>query len=337
MITLTPNVQLSTATIGAIKNKNAAAEPAHEGAKKNKPAKNYNDPLNKWPVRGLAYTNELGAALSEVAPTLGTLLWFPAMLYFGADIYDKYKNDKTSYNPDSKRGTKQAVFQLLASVILPTGAVVAGQKTASAMGALRKNKTTLQTEEDLTNFTFRFIERRNLDNYKTDIPQFKSEYFSALENKLLDARRNKKLTLGRFFKNHSETEVVQRKMEKLRPVAEKQIDKIFEHEDDLSHNIQPKDFTNKMFAKFQKSKEILKNDPEFSANHLGYAIKDAIKAFEKSKINKQKWLKTLGGFITLGIAIKPIDKFVEHVVIQKVVEPGLTMLDDHNFRNKLKS
>ena len=51
--------------------------------------KKYTDPLMNWPIRGLAYSNELGAALSEIAPTLGTLLWFPAMLYFGADIYDK--------------------------------------------------------------------------------------------------------------------------------------------------------------------------------------------------------------------------------------------------------
>ena len=58
----------------------------------NKKDKKYTDPLMNWPVRGLAYTNELGAALSEIAPKLGVLLWFPAMLYFGADIYDKYKN-----------------------------------------------------------------------------------------------------------------------------------------------------------------------------------------------------------------------------------------------------
>lgn len=349
-------MQLSADTIGAIKNKSVNNSPTLEGAQKNNANKNYDDPLNKWPIRGLAYSNELGAAISEVAPTLGTLLWFPAMLYFGADIYDKYKNDKTSYDPNSKRGTKQAVFQLLASVILPTGAVLAGQKIASAMGALRKNGITLQAEEDLTNFTFRFIERRNLNKYKNDIPQFKTEYFSALENKVADATRTKMLKnpinkivdklagkyednttsiIGNFFKKHSSTATSKKRLNKLRPVAEKQIDKIFELEDLLSKNIQPKDFSSKMFAKFQKSKILLKKDPEFSANHLGYAIKDAIKAFQKTKISKQKWLKTLGGFIALGVAIKPIDNFVEHVVIKKVVEPGLTMLDDHNFKKLL--
>ena len=62
-----------------------------ENKSENPKDKKYSDPLMKWPARGLAYTNELGAAISEVAPTLGTLLWIPALLYFGADIYDKYK------------------------------------------------------------------------------------------------------------------------------------------------------------------------------------------------------------------------------------------------------
>ena len=66
-----------------------------EAVKKETKQQQYNDPLMSWPIRGLAYSNELGAAISEVAPKLGTLLWFPAMLYFGADIYDKYKNEKT--------------------------------------------------------------------------------------------------------------------------------------------------------------------------------------------------------------------------------------------------
>ena len=103
----------------------------------------YNDPLNQWPARGLAYTNEIGAAISEIAPKTGLLLWIPALLYFGADIYDKYKNDQNSYDPSAKRGTKQAIFQLLASVILPTAAVKIGQRTASVIGLMGKHKLTL--------------------------------------------------------------------------------------------------------------------------------------------------------------------------------------------------
>ena len=133
------------------------AQKQKEAPQKETKQQQYSDPLMKWPVRGLAYSNELGAAISEVAPKLGTLLWFPAMLYFGADIYDKYKNEKTSYDPNAKRGTEQAIFQLLASVLMPTGAVIAGQKAASAMGVMGKTGLSLQTQEEVTNFLQEFM------------------------------------------------------------------------------------------------------------------------------------------------------------------------------------
>lgn len=357
MITLPHNIQLNAAAIDSIRDYKKSSEKTDLNSKKIiTGGRNYDDPLNKWPVRGLAYTNELGAALSEIAPVLGILLWIPALLYFGADIYDKYKNDKTSFDPDSKRGTKQAVFQLLASVLLPTGSVMLGQKIASKLGVFRKKGISLQEEENLANFTLRFIERRNLNDYKNNREQFKNEYFTSLFNKLNDDSRKRKLTnpvrkltdkiasmysddsnscIASFFKKYSSPVRKAAKRKKLEPLAQKLINKIFELEENLYNNKKPKEFSNKMFAKFQKAKEILKRDPEFSANHIEYAIKDSIKAFEHAKIFKQKMLKTIGGFAALGLAVKPIDNFVEHVIIQKFVEPGLMMIDDHNFRKKL--
>ena len=145
--------------------------------------KKYTDPLMKWPARGLAYTNELGAAISEVAPKMGTLLWFPAMLYFGADIYDKYKNEKTSYAPDAKRGTEQAIFQFLASVILPTGAVLGGQKLASFAGAMDSTGLSLQSREETINFLQGFISRRHLDTHANNIDAFKEHFKESISIK----------------------------------------------------------------------------------------------------------------------------------------------------------
>ena len=52
-----------------------------------------------------------------------------------------------------------------------------------------------------------------------------------------------------------------------------------------------------------------------------------------------KVLKTIGGFVALGIAIKPIDKFVENVIIKKVVEPNLDAVfspkDVQNYKEKV--
>ena len=53
------------------------------------------------------------------------------------------------------------------------------------------------------------------------------------------------------------------------------------------------------------------------------AIKSVLSKFQKHKMIKGKFIKTIGGFAALGIAIKPIDNFVENVLIGKYVGPGI--------------
>jgi len=43
-------------------------------------------------------------------------------------------------------------------------------------------------------------------------------------------------------------------------------------------------------------------------------------------------LKTIGGFVALGLAIKPIDTFVEKVIMKKYVEPNLKILDNSQVK-----
>ena len=52
----------------------------------------YKDPMMHWPLRGAAFTNEIGEALRPLIGQYATLTWIPALMYIGADIYDKYKN-----------------------------------------------------------------------------------------------------------------------------------------------------------------------------------------------------------------------------------------------------
>lgn len=70
----------------------------------------YKDPLMNWPLRGAAFTNEVGEALRPIIGNAANMTWVPALMYIGADVYDKYKNDQTEYSPDSKRCLKQAIF-----------------------------------------------------------------------------------------------------------------------------------------------------------------------------------------------------------------------------------
>ena len=301
--------------------------------------KKYTDPLMNWPIRGLAYSNELGAALSEIAPTLGTLLWFPAMLYFGADIYDKYKNEKTSYDPNAQRGTEQAIFQLLASVILPTASVIAGQKTASAMGAMGKTGLTLQTQEEVTNFLREFSSRRHLEKFKDNPDSFKEHFMEAFVTKRENLIREHKIknpikfvadTI--FTRRHPEAIAMSEK-DKIMSYANENIDSMFKIYGDLMEDRKPEEFSDKMWKNFHKLKEKYIRDPEYKATYLRDASEDIIRKYFKGKMTNTKMLKTVGGFVALGIAIKPIDKFVEKVIIKKVVEPNLNTVFNNNNNN----
>ncbi len=126
-----------------------------------------NDPLAKYPLRAFGYSNEVGAAVSAM-PVWGkaaeTALWIPALMYLGADIYDKYKRGKDgNYSKESAtKAVEQAVFQGLASVLLPTAAVKMGQGIAgqmakfdgSGLGASAKEELLVKLEKDFSKAKF---------------------------------------------------------------------------------------------------------------------------------------------------------------------------------------
>lgn len=89
-------------------------------APKEKEKKKYSDPLNNWGLRAMSYTNEIGTTVYEIAPKVTFALWIPTFMYLGADIYDKYKNDKNHYAPSAKRGVENAISQGISSFLLPT-------------------------------------------------------------------------------------------------------------------------------------------------------------------------------------------------------------------------
>jgi len=303
----------------------------------------YKDPLLNWPVRGLAYSNELGAALSEIAPKFGMLLWFPAMLYFGADFYDKYKNEKNSYNPDAQRGTKQVIFQILASVIFPTTAVVIGQKIASALGVLGDSALSLQTREEIINFIKKFSVRRHIEDYKDSKDEFKQLFEEALVTKREKLIRSNKIKnpfewIGDIlFKDHHPELIAISRKDKVMQFANENIDKIFDIYTDLLQGKKPVDFSNKMWKNFITLREKYAKDPDYTKTFLRDASEDIIVKFQNNQVRNAKLLKTLGGFIALGLAIKPIDYFVEHVIIKKYIEPNLSYMFDLINKNDNKS
>ena len=79
---------------------------------------NPDDPLAKYPLRAFGYSNEVGAAVSAMpgwGKTAEVALWVPALMYLGADIYDKFKRGKEG--DYTKASSSAAVQQDRKSVV----------------------------------------------------------------------------------------------------------------------------------------------------------------------------------------------------------------------------
>ncbi len=302
----------------------------------------YKDPLRKWPIKGLAYSNELGAVVSGITPKLGTALWVPALMYFGADIYDKYKNDKTEYNPSKRRGLKEAIFQAMASVVMPTIAVKMGQNTISSLNRFTPEGLTTTTKQTVIEKSLAYMQSKSLHTY-VDKP---AEYAEGFKNAILTiagdmrgdfkALSTKKKTFALLNPLKNIDSISFANEEKLSNYAQKQALLIMEMRSKLMNNEKPKQLSAKLFKKFQNIKgEYKKIYP--ADRYMGKAVKSILKDFHKQQIFKNKMIKTLGGFIALALMLKPIDEFVEHFIIKKTVEPGLDYISNGlSSKNKNK-
>ena len=295
------------------------------------PQTKYKDPLLEWPIRGMAFTNDIGAAVMDISPKLGTVLWVPALMYFGADIYDKYRNDKESYDPSARRGLKQALFQSFASIMFPIVAVHSGQKIFSMGARLGKSGLSIQAQEDIIKHHIDYVSHRKLKDYKID--EYKNHYKKALDNYIEEFSRTEKSknifhkALGIIFGSKHREKMGNEKQAKIYNYINKRIDNMFEFREKLLENKKPTKLPSKLFTKFQELKEIYKKNPEYATDYVDKATKDILKLYENKKIFNIKLIKTLGGFVALGLLIQPIDKFVEKVIIEKIVNPRLERFD----------
>lgn len=301
----------------------------------------HSDPLRKYPLKAAAYSNELGTALSDVFPTAGTILWAPALLYFGADIYDKWKNEGTTYNPSKRRGVKEAIFQACASIFLPTAAISAGQRAASSLSRFSDEGLSSKAKEDVLNASLNYMKSHSLHSYEGNPSAYTEDFVSSIKIASEDARYKfetfslpkKILSLLNPFKdidgiNFSNSS-------KLSSYAMKQAQETLSMRKELMKNIKPKQLSESLFEKFQMRKiEYKKVYPP--DKYLGKAAKSILEDYHKNQIFRNKLAKTLGGFAALVVLAKPIDLFVENVIIKKAVEPSIQFIHD-TFQNYKKS
>lgn len=85
------------------------------------------------PVRLFGFTNEIGAAVAPIIGPVGELAsYIPSATYIALDTRDKFKrgDDDTYTTPSKKRALEELIFQLSASVYIPTAIVKAAQGIA---------------------------------------------------------------------------------------------------------------------------------------------------------------------------------------------------------------
>ena len=274
----------------------------------------YKDPLMQWPLRGAAFTNEVGEALRPVIGGYATLSWAPALLYIGADVYDKYKNDQTEYSPDSRRCLKQAIFQGMASVFLPLIAVKAGQNSLAQAGKFTEDKISINSKEHIAKIAEQFIANGKMHVFDGKDEECVKEFSDIVTNSL--DFKNQKTSLKNIFKIFRFD-----KKEKIKEYSEKTIKDLIDLRKKL---LNPTD-------SFKKDKWFKAYEADLNAGQSSnVAIKSVLTQFQQNKMFKGKFIKTLGGFVALGIAIKPIDHFVEEILIGKYVGPEI----DKFNRNK---
>lgn len=333
------------------------------------------DPLQEYPMRLAAYTNEVGAALSPL-PVIGTKLfalsWVPALLYFGADIYDKYaKGRENDYSAPSRRNAvQQATFQALASVVLPTAAVFLGQDVASRIYArTSKDKLDVRVKEEIIEELKRDINQNKLRKFRKEFDEIlaKNQNASIDEILQLDSVKEIKKNFARdmfndiksesdFIKHQKKTSNIFTKIRnifrhsdkdckniskvpsdifesKIMPYLEKQVERAVDTRIRLQRALNADGTVNKYAVEvdpklLKKAQKILKDNIRNRniSDKNNFVIKETITRMMNKHSFRLSSIKIAGGFIALGLLAKPIDKFVEHVVISKFVAPKLDKL-----------
>ena len=336
-----------------------------------KASKQKNDPLTKYPIRGLAYCNEVGAALLPIpgyGATMFWLSWFPAMFYFGADIYDKYKKgvNEDYEKPSVRTGVRQALFQSLASVAGPTAAIMGSHWAADTILTRKKDGADSY-----------------LDKIYNKITTAKKDYYKKVNKTNPNDIMAK---LGRTIRHFDDNKITKheaaKQIKKTREVSDKVVKQMEVEigqglQDKVAGKLDKKEIKklSDKIKKHQKDGKILYEldkillNPENKVtlsnkqNSIGI-ISDVTKIISKNRTLKEKFFEMFAsekilpkrihgivrtgklnllkmltvpvGFATLALVAIPIDKFTEKILIKKVIDPALGLRNAKKTKSKDK-
>ena len=294
----------------------------------------YRDPLNRPIPVLMSYSNEIGTAISEIAPKLGAALWAPTFMYLGADIYDKYKNDKDNYNPSAKRAFKQAIYQGLTSLIALPALILAGQYAVSPISKMYKSKISSNAKDAIYKHTKNVIDQAH-GSALSSKENFKNTIIKTLENKI-NARKNEQKTINIIKKLYNKIftdryDLLHSNYSKIISFASENAEKTFDILTALKNN-NKNAVPRKIYRKYQHILPTMKemyNESDYSYQ----ATRTALKEFQTSLIFKNKLLKTLGGFTALIMFANPVNEFVDKKIMKKYINPGIDQLSKEYVNN----
>lgn len=311
----------------------------------------------KMPLRALAYTNEVGAALEPlIGHSAALMTYFPALLYIGADCYDKYlRGNHNDYQETSTAClAKEAIFQGFASVVAPTLFIHAGQNLACSANKLFGDKIDARAKNEISVFLKENALKLDLTKNKDVAFDNTSKYmFDKIKN-YHDSKQSSSSTIKRYWKKFKSlfNEALSDKMEfkycgKIDPkdasyknlanFARKQFDEMY----DIMKSLDSCDVgsvkgimdsmekNGKRISKYKATKFFNKiqkyaKDPSIGTER---AKRLAIADMARDDINMKSLkggpllIAVVAGFTTLFAVGPLLDKFGEDVLVKKIVDP----------------
>lgn len=312
------------------------AEPSH-GSKK----KEYHDPLaNNW-LNCVLYSTELGAVVHEISPKMAQALWIPTIMYLGADIYDKYKNDKNTFSPSGKRGVEQAIYQGVAGFMLPAASICVGQQLVSPIGKLVNKGLSVNAKEAALTHIRSSLDQCVGGRFK-NYENFEKFVMNSLENRINACKREKKS--DGFFKKimkytQKKYSLAGKDSEKIKSFARQNIKNLYEIKEQLEQGVKPQNISKRSYDKYILESSNLK--ATYGKDYANDALRYALKSYQNKLIMQNKLIKTFGGIVVLALTLKPIYNYVQKTFIPKYVDPGLDrfnrmMLDTSKLKQHMK-
>lgn len=289
----------------------------------------------EMPIRALGYTNELGEAIRPLSPLLANLSWLPAIGYIGADISDKYKQDEYSNQiPSKERATKQFVTQMLASVFLPTAAVKVGQGIIDHAASFSDTGLSLSNREKVSDVVINSMKAGEHKNFLNEAGQVNKEsYKQNLYNQFDEILKHRKTHKGEnpitnMIDSVKRVFAPKTAGDKVKSYTGMIVDRLVDERQQLLDGVRPENLSKRAFKKFVKATQNLSAEEKQS-----FAF-DTIRKIEKGRMFNNRIIKSIGGLMALSLMAKPIDNFVENVLIEKYVGPTISKVKTYTRKDE---